>query len=484
MFFGGFALAQESPGSQLIDPTLEDPFAPPEGVDLTIPDRILEAIENSDGEKWSPEEARNCFDYYTFQSVQVSVGADNDVYTTGDTIRFSGEIINKNANPVFDGNVFARVRKLNDNYITEGHHVIDEFIALEGVALAENDSIDVAFEWRAPENATGGQYKVDFYFSVGKKFNLGGLPFTNEVIISSAPFSIKNEQDSGEIIFDRSKTMVNESAYNHIGEWPYVDPAGIVNIVQPLLNTGGEAKEVNVTYELYFWDSLIEEDLIQSSSEVVMVSANSSEDLEYTISEMNDSVYYLKITAEAEGRKSIVNIRMTSDQEHPRLNYPGLTKFPLVAGDSATLFTCFHNSSNALAEGVVDVVAIDDVGKEIATTTYEGIIAPSMMVIARDFVSDKDYEYIKIVARILGENGRVIDSYEVEYNCEDIGKCKPTETAEDSRRGMAFVWIGSGLLLLFGILLIFSQVIGKKEKENQIDQKTLVDNYDSHENDT
>jgi len=361
----------------------------------------------------------DCFDYYKFQSVQVSLGADKDAYNPGEEINFQGELINENSYPVVDGYVFARIGRRNENYTEEGHFTIDEIIPFKDINLDANERKNVNFNWTIPENIAGGVYRIDFFFSVGKKFNLGGLPFTNEVVIGGAEFQVVlgNTQY---VAFDKAGTKVNGEKYNHIGSWPQIDPDAKVEIAQPLKNTFSKEQVAVVQYDLYFWDSLDEKDKISSKQEEITIPANSSAELNYVVSEMKDSVYLLKITATVQNQKSIVNIRLTSDQSHPRLNYPAVTKFPFQKGDNATVFSCFYNTSGLNSAGTVSVVLEDKAGKKIGAMEYDGEISSAMMADKKEFSPQKDYSWVKLIATLKDKEGKIMDQYETIYDCEKI----------------------------------------------------------------
>lgn len=396
-------------------------------------------VEGSDIIDNGPE----CFDYYHFQSVQVSLGTDKDSYSPGEIIKVSGDIINENDYPVVDGNVFVRVSKSNENFTSEGHFIVDEFIAIEKVAIDKNSRVSGSFEWEVPSSfVAGDDYRFDYFFSVGKKFNLGGLPFTNEIIIGSDSFEVTGEQDSS-IYFDRSNTKVNGASYQHIGGWPRFSSGDEIFIEQPLANTFDEEKEVSITYDLYFWDSLDKDDLLETRNENATIPAGENIVLEYTIPEMNDSVYYLKITANSGSQKSIVNIRVVSNQEHPRLNYPAITKFPLKEGEEFTLFSCFHNSADISTIGSVNVSIFARNGGEIGSTSFTGVIPPSMVLSKAELVAEKDYEYLKLKAEIYDKDGGLIDSYESVYDCQDLLNCEEKSLT---------IWIVLVILLLVGAL--------------------------------
>lgn len=446
----------------------EKDLSPPEGVDLTLP----EFFQNPDGpftpDPFTDEGAAlinepgnttesGCFDYYTFQSVQVSVGLDKGSYTPGDTAQFSGEVANENEHPVVDGNVFVRISRVNPNYVTEGNYIIDEFVAVEDVTLGGEASKNIEFSWDVPSVIQSGNYRADFFFSVGKKFNLGGLPFTNEVIIGTAQFNVVDGA-SGSVQFDRSSTAVNGDAYTHIGDWKEVERNSEVTIKQPLRNSFSSEEEVAVTYDLFFWGGLNDENKVASADENVTIPGNSAHTLTYTIPEMEDTVYYLRIMAEYADTKSIVNIRVVSEGGHPRLNYVSLTQFPIEDEDTFSIFSCFHNTGNNITETkTVTLTLYDGSGNVIDLAEQVGPIAPNMMVLAKEIIATERYDVLRLTAEIEDENGATIDAYTAHYNCADFDAC-PQEEQRDTGKALDTIapFVVFGVLLL-GLGIVFIQ---------------------------
>jgi hypothetical protein len=351
--------------------------------------------------------------------VQVSLGTNKDVYNPGEKVTLKGDLINGNDYPVVDGNVFVRISEKNPNYVSQGQFIIDETILGADVKLDAKERKAVEYQWTVPQGIKKGDYRIDFFFSAGKKFNLGGLPFTNEIIVGFADFQI-NSKSNANILFDKAGTKVDGQKYNHIGNWPSIEAGKSVEIIQPIKNTFNEKKTVNMQYDLYFWDSLNEEDKISSKTEEVSVPANGSANLKYTVDSMKDSVYMLKITATSGDYKSIVNIRLTSDQEHARLNYPAINKFPIQKGNDFTLFSCFHNTSWGNTSGTVKLALYDRSGDLVDQVEYKGDITGAMMADKKDITANDDYDYLQLKAQVLDKDGKVVDEYETVYDCSKI----------------------------------------------------------------
>ncbi len=132
----------------------------------------------------------DCFKYYKFQSVTTTISSDKLQYQPEGGVIFSGKISNQNRYPIFDGYLFVRISKIRKDFDKQGNDIIDEFVAKKNLTLNPNSSQGISFQWIVPTNLAEGKYRADFFFSVGKKFNLAGLPFTNEVVGGTSEFTV------------------------------------------------------------------------------------------------------------------------------------------------------------------------------------------------------------------------------------------------------------------------------------------------------
>jgi hypothetical protein len=406
---------------------------------------------------------------YKFQSVQVSVGPELDTYKAGEKINFVGEIINENNYPVVDGNVFVRISKIKDseNINTIWHDVVDEFIAISDVSVNGSSTKPTNFSWQSPSSLGKGDYRADYFFSVDKRFNLGGLPFTNEIIIGTAYFAIENEIET---IFelDRDNTKVNGAAYEHIGNWPDIEPNRAIVFSQPLKNLSNKEISVDVSYELYYWDSLKAEDKRDAKTEKVTVPAKSSVVLSYTVDSAQEPVYYLKITAKHSGASSIVNLRTTSSIAKMRINYPAVNNFPILKGEESTLFSCFHMTSYESQNGKLVLTLTDEKDNVIASGEWTGEVDSFMSAAATKFTTDRDYSFVKLKAELFDENNKIVDQYETVYDCSIIGgtECLALNktTAQTVVNYMEIGWI----LLVALIAILLTVRIKKLENDSPI----------------
>ncbi|NLC30737.1 MAG: hypothetical protein GX765_01645 [Candidatus Moranbacteria bacterium] len=415
------------------------------------------------------ENGVDCFDYYKFQSVSVVADPEKVEYQPGEDAKFFGKINNENDYPVVDGNLYVRIAKYREDFDTQGYDVVDEFFAMEGVALLAKSSKDFEFTWNISPELSGGKYNVTYFFTVGKKFNLGGLPFSNEIVAGMSEFSVKSEI-SKSLSFDRRNVKFNDQPYLHIGDWPSVEKGSNVGFKYNLSNTFDKDLDVLVSFTAYYWDSLSEEDHVKSYAEEVSVPKNSSKEFVFNLENVDRSVYYVQAKAESGTLKSMVNTRfVVENREGPRLNYPAITGFPIKEGDKVNLFTCFHNTTYANTEGTVELELFDEKNNLVGSVKHEGLIPSAMSAIKSEISAKKDYDYLVLKARVLDKAGNEVDKYETVYSCEQFGNCK--ENSQSASGVIKRISESSVMAIIFAVLfvIVFIAVIIKlKGNKNSV----------------
>ena len=189
------------------------------------------------------------------------------------------------------------------------------------------------------------------------------------------------------------------------------------------------------------------------------------QELSYTVTDTKHSVYLLEVTSKYKDTKSILNIRFVREGvSSPRINFPSITSYPLKAGESNTLFSCFHNAAEeTVKDGKLIMSVKDDKGNIIHTSTYTGDITGVMMAAKSDFIPKKDYNNFWILAELYSGN-TLVDSVEVNYSCEtlDPGSCKkeiaPVNSADWlSKTGTTVVAVIVLLIIILAGLFIFKK---------------------------
>ena len=371
----------------------------------------------------------NCFDYYHFGSVQVTVESELSNAVSGTKMNFIGTIKNSNSYPVVNGKVVVKIFKKQDAKDMQGNGPlqVDQFIAKDNVNIDASSTQQFNFSWAIPSYAKSGDYQVATFFTSGNEFNLLGLTFTDDIVGNTFDFKVSGEQTKI-VEFDKNSVKVNGTPYFFAAFPPHVDIKTDGVLTANLLNETNENQSVNVTWKTYWWDAQRQENLLDTKTETINLTKGETKNLSYTVKDNNHSVYLVVAEVDYKDTKSIMGARFVRDGINlSRINFPAVTSFPLQAGTSTTLFSCLHNTSNAdVQNGQLSLKLEDPSGNVIHSYTYNGTITGAMMGVKDDFVPSRSYDKFSLVAE-LKQDGKVVDSAKMDYDCKliDASKCLP-----------------------------------------------------------
>lgn len=416
-----------------------------------------------------PANTVSCFDYYRFGSVQASVTPNVASAVSGTPITFTGAVKNENSYPIVDGSLYVKVFKLRDDTVAKnanGPFVVDQFFVRNGISLPAGGSMPLVFSWDIPSYAESGEYQIAMFFTTSRAYNLLGLSFTDDVVGNTARFRVSGEQTRS-VSFDKDAVEINDAQYYFAAFPPRVgatDPAAITATVQ---NETRVDVRVPVRFEVYQWDAQKRENLITSEEQFVMVKAGSTAEASYTVTDTKYPVYLVVATLKWENTQSVLNIRFVREGvERTRINFPGVTGYPLMAGQETTLFSCLHNIGSATAPGGrLDLRLIDERGRTIHEYTYEGDVTSAMMGVADAFTPKKTYDRFTLEAELY-QGGELVDKASLMYDCGELspGNCAPAveESAlqnllsDITSRGAGAIAIGLGVLVVLIIILVWA----------------------------
>ncbi|NTW14521.1 MAG: hypothetical protein HGA31_05855 [Candidatus Moranbacteria bacterium] len=119
--------------------------------------------------------------------------------------------------------------------------------------------------------------------------------------------------------------------------------------------------------------------------------------------------------------KSILGIRFIRDGfDEVRLNYPGLLKYPVKAGEQNTLFSCLHaTNAGIVSGGELRLTLTDSFGTVLDAYTYQGDITGDMMGVKHDFTPKIAASTYTLKAE-LKKDGKTVETYETVYDCKDL----------------------------------------------------------------
>jgi hypothetical protein len=373
-----------------------------------------------------------------------------------------------------DGAVYVKIfRKQADQDKTHanGFFLQDQFFAVEDISLAAKGSKEITFDWKVPNYAVSGDYRVAAFFTSAKKFNLLGLTFTDDVVGNIFDFTVKGENDKN-VEFDKNNVDVNDNNY-HFAAFPSRSSKDEdISVKANLVNSTDTTQIVPVTWTLYYWDGQQEQNIIDVKKETISLNPGETKNLEYKIQDKNHPVYFLVAEADYKDDKSILDIRTAREGiDQTRINFPSVTKYPLKAGESNTLFVCAHNSgmSDVVDNNKLTVSILDQNKKEIHAYTYTGKISGAMMGLKDDFVPNENYDNFYIKSELYTD-GKLVDSAEMKYDCQKINPEKCQGRTINQKKSPLSLSVAIGLIFfLVGIAVI---ILYRKNHNSGI--KTLI----------
>ncbi|PIR45115.1 MAG: hypothetical protein COV10_01155 [Candidatus Vogelbacteria bacterium CG10_big_fil_rev_8_21_14_0_10_51_16] len=389
----------------------------------------------------------NCFDYYKFGSVQVDVSAPTATVASGTSVAFSGELKNANSYPVVEGAVYVKIyREQEDTSATQrnGHYLVDQFFAKENISVAASSTQPISFTWEVPAAAPSGNYMAAMFFVSDRKFNLLGLTFTDDILGNRASFRVRGDTDQT-IHFEKNAVTVQGKPYLFAAFTPKLDARESIVVQVPLVNKTGSDQTPYVRWELYSWDALRPENLLETKELLVDVPAQESRSVQYVVEDTGHAVYLLVGTVEYKDTKSIIGVRFTREGiSSPRLNYPAVADFPLTSGEPTTLFSCIHGAGtvDTLVGNKLTLTLRDKRDKLIHVAEYSGNVTGAMMGFASKFTPTKTYDRFTLTAEIR-QGERLIERSVLRYDCKEIDP--------DSCRNTAWRYLVTALVLMVAL---------------------------------
>lgn len=451
-----------------------------------------EAIDQTSASKVSlPSGTVDCFEVYEFMSVGVSLNANHNEVSTGTTLPVTATITNKNDYPMTDGTLFIKVYKeKTEDFFFTGHDLVDEFLAVEDIALRPNETKEISFEYAIPANQESGQYQLSSYFLVDSAFNYAGLTFTDDITASTLSISIQNQEIEGGVAWQKEGVTINGEAYKFVSPIPQYPKDETLEISLPLINTTDQEQTIEVETQLFFWDSMQADNGRDFLFETLTLAPGEQQTLTKILKPNGDSVQYLKMIAHYKDAQSIVNIRVGREgEEYPRFNSIAIDSFP-KKGESIQINACAHvaksppgasislidKTSGELLEGdsegadqtyAVKLVYTDEKGNNIGDYTYTGIISGGIIGLRDSFVLEKEISRFNIEMTLNDPYAeKTLEKRVISYDCRDFGSCP---SAVFSQGTMFSKTLTTPFLLAFGfglfiILTLF--FLSRKKRKN------------------
>lgn len=423
------------------------------------------------------------FAHYKFGSVEALITASGSQYKPGETMHLNAVITNNNDYPIVDGSVYVKIfREQKDQFregkdyfkeipdkeiMRNGDFLIDQFMALEGIALKAGETKTIFFDWDVPENILSGQYKTVSYFQSAKKFDLLGLTFTDDVIGNFYSFTVSGDQDKRIAEFDRNNVKLNDKPHDFVSFLKLYDEEEEVKIEAPLINNTNSPQSVTVNWDTYFWDGLLEKNKIKTDKETITLNPKEVKVLSYVIPGNKYPVNYVVAKADWLDSHSILNIRFArSTQEKPRTNFLGISSFPVQANRPVTVFTTAHtvksmpyfidiNKEGKAEQRYQISLAVKDKNQQVIETySYAGEVSGQIMGLEAQFLPKQGYDYLILETTIRDSNNVVIDQGLLVYDCQtlDPNQCMPVSSGKDKNDILKLIGLPLAVILLVVVI--------------------------------
>ncbi len=404
--------------------------------------------------------AISCFDHYEFGSVEVVLESAIETALPGVPVDFSVVVRNNNPYPIIDGSVIIKIFRENsdiDVRLTQGNHTIDQFNALNGINLGAHEESTYTFTWVPPLEISGGRYYAATHFATAGRFNLSGLTFTDDIVGSTYMFRVVS--DNTPIYFEKNSVQINDARYFFIGQ-PQAVPDTPTDIQVTLRNDSDIDRELNIVWFLYRWDALRAENLIEQIPQRVVAPAGGSVDVTYIARDIDYSAYLaVPVLYDASGNLlgSFLNIRFLRENvDVPRINFPTVLSYPIVAGEEVSLFACLHNAGlgDVVGDVALDLELVDSRNRTLHSYSYEGDITGAMLGFLDSFTPRRDYDSFTLIASVSAD-GELLDRVEIDYQCDELNPATQCQEEGDFAGGGIVLTLFTGLSILLLIFFVF-----------------------------
>jgi hypothetical protein len=408
----------------------------------------------------APQGTVNCFDYYAFGSVQVVATPAQEQTLPGETLTFTGSLVNANPYPVVGGQIYVKIFKLeeqeSDLTHQNGYPLVDFFLAQDNIIIPANGEIPTTFTYNTPAYMAGGEYEAAFYFTTEYRYNLLGLSFTDDVTGNKTTFTVTDGVNTP-AVFDKHSVMLNDTPFRFAAFPPRFTQEEPVTATVEVVNPEAVEKVVEVEWITSRWDALLEKHEMKRETQGVLLAPLERKTLSYTPPQLATSVTFLQAILTDRDATSMLHIRFVREgTKELRINYPSIMEYPLTAGKEATVFSCLHSTNlPIISDNTLTLTLKDQVGATIHTYTYEGDVTGAMMGVKDTFVPKRDYTSFTLTAA-LSHQGELLDEVTITYDCTALGaSCASGE--EDSHGATVDIPLSTRTityLVFFALLII------------------------------
>lgn len=494
---GGIARAQSEAGQPGATASTDSVLTP----------EIEQAIDNYTKEMITPvyfsSGVQEIFPFYSdpFVKFNLELNSEKQTYEKGTTVKMAGtlsfssqakeekERISRNCNnailqqkgkclssPLYSVDQFSNLglyvqvfrKDPNQKTSSNGDFLVDEFYAVENVALRENDKKGISFNWKLPEEIKDGDYYFSFIVNEKKSFDLWGTPLVAFSSAKTYNFQVNSGGNKG-IEIDKDGLKLNKKDYFYRRPAPTVsaDNNNQITAEIPINNLDQVDKNVKIKYNLYRWGQTNPADIVSNKQEVKTVPAGKKTVAQFSFEPNDlDSIYDLEITAATDTSRSVSNIRFVmTGKNRGTFRFLGIAK-PEGKTDSREVMFCLRNANwEGIFEGKVAIELSDQTGKQLKNWEGNaGVKAETRCFTPKELKVPAE-GCVNVKGQIFDKQNRLVDKKEVQNLCaksqkeEKINPSKPDVGngmgVSQDRKGFLLM-IAAAAIVIAGLLYILS----------------------------
>lgn len=379
---------------------------------------------NADTAVLKDSDKKTCNDVFHVLSDGIYVSPDKIQYNVNEPIVFTFIIKNSFNYPLAQISVLAQLLKDNPiGDLNNGSYKIDEFIVNNNFNLAASSQTSFKYIYTPKKIMGSGNYRLAAFLVNSGKVNVAGLNFLpNSYGGVSSDFKINGAKDSLKI--DINKIEINNKPMLLRTFLPIINSTSTTVFKTPLINDSNSNYKAAISYKLYYWDTLQDSNILDSKTDSINVPANSSRNLIYTLSKdltKTGGAYVLRISEKDEVSQSFVDLRVGIEGIKGKIDYAGLSNFPISQNGRVGLFACFHESASYFnnIDGSLSVDLLDQYKNVLSSLRFQGVIGPQLESVSKEFSIPADLKYAELRSRLYDKNNQLLDEVNTIYSCND-----------------------------------------------------------------
>jgi|694.fasta_scaffold01495_8 hypothetical protein len=414
-------------------------------------------------------EIGNCFDVYKFNNIHLNLSLDQNEYEPAGFIRLKGNIQNKNNYPIPDLKIKGKIVKINQEGDRNLVKTVEEIVIKDNINLVSLGSEDIDEIYNLPIKVAKGEYGILLTVVQNDQISIAGLSFTDDVYAFNPSFKIGGTNIES-VSIKQKEITINDAPYNNLSFSPKYKEKKPITIKVPIQNNTNTDKEVELEYEVYSWSDdtgKIKKELKQLTT----IPKQGTSIVSYTIEEMKEAVYYLKVKVKDSNVASniswgnIANIRFVNeDINEPRIAAVTMNTSPYSPEKELQLVTCIHNTNESGVDTILENTIKDEKGRIIASSEYKGTVTGQVDGIYTKLPKNKAYNKLLVTSVIKDKDGNILNTVQLNY---EGGESDVSKSMKYNNNLIPIIGSVFGISLLIITVVIFSYKRYKDKKKIQ-----------------